>query len=157
MSECSRNRSPPARSASSSAGTALLSPIRPKAVAASRRTSAAGSLCTSSASLGRPVHSRCNPNTKAATFRTLASRSDTEPAAGVYDEKAAVGVLEDVGRVEVRVGRDEEVLVPRAKACAVALDDVALDLVRVEVGREKVVGVLLSERRAPVAHEAGGR
>src|ERR1041384_1486861 len=58
--------------------------------------------------------------------------------------------------MEIRVRGDEEVLVSRAEGRAVALDDVALDLVRVEVGGEKVVRVLLSEGVASVTHEACG-
>src|SRR5207237_18952 len=83
--------------------------------------------------------------------------ADAEPAAGVDDDQAAVGILEDIGRMEVGIARDEEFLVAAAERRAVALDNVALDLVRAELSGEEVVTVLFAERLAAIAHETGGR
>ena len=60
--------------------------------------------------------------------------ADAEPAAGVEEEQRAVGVLEHVGRVEVGALAGQELLGAAAEAGAVALDRVALQLVRVELG-----------------------
>ena len=85
--------------------------------------------------------------------------ADAEPAAGVDDQQAAVGVLQDVGRVEIGVAAGEEVLVARAEGRAVAREDVAHHLMGVEVAAEEVVAVFGAEPVAAVAHDArrGGR
>ena len=83
--------------------------------------------------------------------------ADAEPAARVDHDEASVGVLEDVGRVEIGIGGDEELLGAAAEGRPVPLDSVALDLVGVELGGEEVVDVVLPERAAAVAHQAGGR
>ena len=62
--------------------------------------------------------------------------ADAEPAAGVDHQQAAVGVLDEAGRVKVGVVAGDEILGADAEAGAVALDDVALNTVRIELGRE---------------------
>lgn len=67
------------------------------------------------------------------------------PAPRVDDEHAAVGVGDDVGRVEVAVGAGEEVLVLRGEGRSARREDVAGDLLQVEAAGEDVIAVAGSE------------
>jgi len=68
--------------------------------------------------------------------------ADAEPSARVDHDQAAVRVLEHVGRVEVGVVADEELLIAPAERRAVTLDDVPLHLMGVELGAEPGAGEL---------------
>ena len=56
-----------------------------------------------------------------------------EPRAGVEDQQAAVGVLENIRRMEIRIGRREEVGVLRAKRRAFPNHHVPLNAMRIEL------------------------
>ena len=55
-----------------------------------------------------------------------------------------------IGRVEVGIARNKEILVFRAKRGAIALHAVPQDSVRIEVGTEKIALILRSERCAAI-------
>ena len=80
------------------------------------------------------------------------------PAAGVDDEERAVGVLLDVGRVEVEVVGGEEVLGRGLEAPALGRQDVAGDLAEVEAGGEEGVARARGRptRPGPGPHGAAG-
>ena len=77
------------------------------------------------------------------------------PGAGIDDEQAAVGVLDDVGRMEVAIVGDEEVLVAGRERRAARHQDVARDLSQVEHRGEETVAIAAAERARCVAREAG--
>ena len=73
------------------------------------------------------------------------------PGSGVENQKAAVCVLPYIRHVEIDVGRSEEILIVGAKGGPVAVEDVALHAVRIELGAEEVPLVFGTE--APAAIE----
>ncbi len=76
------------------------------------------------------------------------------PGTGVDDEQAAVGVFDDVGRVEVAVGGDEKVGIAGPEGRAVRLEHVPGDLPQVEHRREEVVLVVAAEGGRLIARES---
>ena len=78
--------------------------------------------------------------------------ANAEPAAGVDHQDAAVGVLEDVGRMEVPVVGGEEILGLANEACALAFEDVPLDAMTIEL-TEETSGHLTGKFLTPVPIE----
>src|SRR5262249_12977018 len=77
--------------------------------------------------------------------------------AGVDDEQAAVGVLEDVGGAEVGVVGGDEVGVDGPVGRSLLYELVAGDFAEIEVADEEVVGVVGAEgAQAPRSGAAGG-
>src|SRR5439155_20090754 len=80
--------------------------------------------------------------------------TDAEPTARVDDEQAAVGVFEHIGRMEVLVFTYQKIFRLYAEAGAVALDDMPLDAIAVELCGEEIALILLAEGSRAIAHEA---
>ena len=76
------------------------------------------------------------------------------PSPGVDNQQAAVGVLQHVGGVELRVFGGQEVGVLGPKGRPVRDEDVPADSSRVVLGREQIPPVLGGEGRAAVALQA---
>ncbi len=81
--------------------------------------------------------------------------ADAEPTAGVDDDQAAIGILENVGRVEVLVVGGEEIFGLDFEARAGALENVPLNAMAIELGREEIVVICRAEQVRAIAHQAG--
>src|SRR5438477_2204802 len=78
-----------------------------------------------------------------------------EPGPGVHYEETSVGVLYDVGRVEIGIDRSEKIFVDCAERGSLARQNVALHAVRVELRAEKITLILRAKARAAVPNQTG--
>ena len=73
-----------------------------------------------------------------------------EPRAGIDNQQAAVGVLNDVGGMKIWIHRGEEIRILRAERRAVAINDVPLHTVRIELRAKQITLILRAEARATI-------